>query len=436
MVRLTKSDASLWLGSAVLVSLLASFGAGFGTNEAQANQTASAERLNEAFAKLEARVAALAPLEKRVAALEAKLRQYENAEAPQQTAQPTPLLVSLAGQASEPKPRLVGTEKTALFEQEQPVANWNGLYWGASFGAGSGRSQSELTDVSRSSFSQSNNGSSQRQGSGDDPTLSTEMSSFSSNSYSRIAGRGVADWNEGAMLDLYLGANAHLTPRIIVGAQVESGLAQMRFNSRIRQAQRTNRFSDTSRSAGIDDDGSSTSKNTFTSNQQFTESLKGAENELELDWTVSVIGRAGYLATPTTLLYGLAGWTYGHFEVEDTWFAGSQINDFGSHGVTVGGGFEQKLSEKWSLRGEYRYTNFGKENFSKTVSSRGRGTTSGSSSSSSSSQSSCCGSSSSTSTDSDRGNLSQTFTSKYLGYFDNDMHLGRIGVTRYFSLWD
>jgi opacity protein-like surface antigen len=87
---------------------------------------------------------------------------------------------------------------------------------------------------------------------------------------------------------------------------------------------------------------------------------------LELDWMVSVIGRAGWLATPTTLLYGLGGWSYAHFDVEDVPydFGLGKLQDFHANGPTVGGGIEQKLSPKWSLRAEYRYTDFGKHSFS------------------------------------------------------------------------
>lgn len=434
MTRLMQGGASLWVGSAVMVSCLASFASSWGPSEAQANQAASAARLQASITALEARVAALAPLEKRVAALEARLRQHESTDAPQPTGQPKPLLVSLSGQTSEPKPMLVGTEKTALFEQEEPVANWNGLYWGASFGAGSGRSKSKFTTVNQNTFLDTTTRSSQDLGEDGSTFLQTET--FSSSFYERITGRGVADWNEGALADLYLGANAHLTRRIIVGAQVEGGLSQMVFQSNIQKARRTSRQSSKSFSAGSSDGDKFEFGNTSSSSSQSVENLKGVDNELELDWTVSVIGRAGYLATPTTLLYGLAGWTYGHFEVEDTWFAGSQIDDFGSHGVTVGGGFEQRLSEKWSLRGEYRYTDFGKENFSKKVSSNRPG--SGAGSDSSRDRSECCDGEvfSSRSVGSSTSTTKDTFSQGYSGYFDNDMHVGRIGVTRYFSLWE
>ena len=100
-------------------------------------------------------------------------------------------------------------------------------------------------------------------------------------------------------------------------------------------------------------------------------------NQVSLDWMVSVIGRAGFLATPNTLLYGLGGWTFGHFDVDQLAFGLGRIDSFDSDGPTVGGGIEQKLSPKWSLRAEYRYTNFGTERFSTRSHSNGTGGNSG-----------------------------------------------------------
>ena len=100
-------------------------------------------------------------------------------------------------------------------------------------------------------------------------------------------------------------------------------------------------------------------------------------DQVSLDWMVSVIGRAGFLATPNTLLYGLGGWTFGHFDVDQLAFGLGRIDSFDSDGPTVGGGIEQKLSPNWSLRAEYRYTNFGTERFSTHTQSKGTGGNSG-----------------------------------------------------------
>ena len=145
----------------------------------------------------------------------------------------------------------------------------------------------------------------------------------------------------------------------------------------------------------------------------------------------SIIGRAGVLATPSTFLYGLAGWSYGQFDASNVNFGFGKIQDYDADGLTVGGGFEKKLSPSWSIRAEYRYTNFGSENLS------ARTTSSFSQSSSETGQDSNSSngtSSSSTSTQTDVDNFVSAENSQ--GSVDNDMHVGRIGVTRYFTMND
>ncbi|MDX2307610.1 MAG: outer membrane beta-barrel protein [Hyphomicrobium sp.] len=82
-------------------------------------------------------------------------------------------------------------------------------------------------------------------------------------------------------------------------------------------------------------------------------------------WTVAA--RAGVLVSPTTLFYGLAGYSW--LDVDDL-EAGInsafltqnfKIDLPSSEGLTVGGGVEYKLGSRVSLRAEYRYTNFGRE---------------------------------------------------------------------------
>jgi outer membrane immunogenic protein len=217
----------------------------------------------------------------------------------------------------------------------QSEDGWIGTYWGLSVGLGAGRSESELDHEGREE-------------------------------------RTSPDWKVGAVEDVYIGANTRLTSRVLVGVQVEGSLSQMNFDSKVDEG------------AGI------------------RETAEGHEmTRLDLEWMVSVIGRAGWLATPNTFLYGLAGWTYGHFNVDDlVWQSGfERLDDFGSHGFTVGGGAEKKLSPEWSLRAEYRYTNFSEESFSlRAVSAPGAA------------------------------------SEPLRGSFENDMHVGRVGATRYFSL--
>jgi outer membrane immunogenic protein len=69
-------------------------------------------------------------------------------------------------------------------------------------------------------------------------------------------------------------------------------------------------------------------------------------------WTVG--GRLGYLASPSTLVYALAGYTESTFELSVPIFAFTGDDTFS--GWTVGGGIETKLGGNWTLKGEYRYT--------------------------------------------------------------------------------
>jgi len=68
----------------------------------------------------------------------------------------------------------------------------------------------------------------------------------------------------------------------------------------------------------------------------------------------SVGARAGFLTSPTTLWYGTAGYTEAKFELDGI---GSQ--DF--TGYFVGAGVESQLAGNWSLRGEYRFSQFDSE---------------------------------------------------------------------------
>lgn len=82
---------------------------------------------------------------------------------------------------------------------------------------------------------------------------------------------------------------------------------------------------------------------------------------LDNKWTVGV--RLGYLVTPDTLVYALAGYTQANFEFSN--FYGLAYNAVdGSKtfsGYTVGGGLETALGGNFFLKGEYRYTDLGKE---------------------------------------------------------------------------
>ena len=75
--------------------------------------------------------------------------------------------------------------------------------------------------------------------------------------------------------------------------------------------------------------------------------VTGNGGNLGLPWFGTVRGRAGYLVTPTLLLYGTAGFAYG----DVTAFQRSNT----STGWTAGGGVEWMFAPHWSAKVEYLY---------------------------------------------------------------------------------
>ena len=70
--------------------------------------------------------------------------------------------------------------------------------------------------------------------------------------------------------------------------------------------------------------------------------------------------RLGYLVTPRTLGYVLAGYTHAKYNVE---LLGTDVYDWDSDGFVVGAGMETALSSNLTLRGEYRYRQYGSHDF-------------------------------------------------------------------------
>lgn len=79
--------------------------------------------------------------------------------------------------------------------------------------------------------------------------------------------------------------------------------------------------------------------------------------------TWSVLGRVGFLPTPSTLLYAAAGYTGTTFTTSISAGAGgafaSASQDTTLGGWTIGPGVEMRIADGWSTRVEYRYTQFG-----------------------------------------------------------------------------
>ncbi len=93
-----------------------------------------------------------------------------------------------------------------------------------------------------------------------------------------------------------------------------------------------------------------------------------ANGEADLEWMWTIGIRFGYLATPDTLIYMLAGYTQANFDdpsltinfdgYKET--ASTSLDTF--KGYTLGVGMETRLDANWALKLEYRFTQLSSEN--------------------------------------------------------------------------
>jgi opacity protein-like surface antigen len=195
---------------------------------------------------------------------------------------------------------------------------WAGPYFGAYFGAGAGRARETLTTTNSSLAN------------------STNISSDTRSTAGNLAGDMT-----GSVVDLFAGYNWR-AGNFVVGGQVEGSV----FSDVALKTIGTETFTSVSTTNGVI---TRTSSGIFTS-----------ENNQQLRSMAGAIGRAGYLVTPNVLLYGLGGLELGHFVA----FSGGEEETVSGKsgkwvaGYTVGAGGEVKLTDNWSLRGEYRYLHF------------------------------------------------------------------------------
>jgi outer membrane immunogenic protein len=82
----------------------------------------------------------------------------------------------------------------------------------------------------------------------------------------------------------------------------------------------------------------------------------------EADWIGSVVGRAGFLVTPNTLIYGMGGIAWGKLNT-DVKIGGLNIlsGDDVHTGWTAGLGVEQAFSDRITARIEYAHVDLGDE---------------------------------------------------------------------------
>jgi len=86
----------------------------------------------------------------------------------------------------------------------------------------------------------------------------------------------------------------------------------------------------------------------------------------KVDWFGTVRGRAGFLITPTALLYGTGGWAYGHTTSSASagafGLAAAASSGVTQNGWTAGGGLEYAFNPWLSFKTEYLYVDLGTAN--------------------------------------------------------------------------
>ena len=93
-------------------------------------------------------------------------------------------------------------------------------------------------------------------------------------------------------------------------------------------------------------------------NIETTFDIPGVFNlDVTAEYGFDVVGRVGYAVTPSTLAYVLGGYTWQRFETSSS-VPGLNYN-FDEGGYVVGLGMESVIRGNWTLRGEYRYSDFG-----------------------------------------------------------------------------
>ena len=135
--------------------------------------------------------------------------------------------------------------------------------------------------------------------------------------------------------------------------------------------------------------GYSTAESAFRIYEETYSATSGGQTAVHagLHWMGTVRGRIGYLWTPSFLIYGTAGLSYGGayanvnsaatvqysatgnniFAGRSGYLGGQQVFGGGSYtdtlvGYNVGGGFELILNQNWSLKTEALYYNLGSMN--------------------------------------------------------------------------
>ena len=260
----------------------------------------------------------IAALEARVAALEVKNREYKrDADEARTQAKLANEKLSKVGGA------VPNNVASALAYKASPtdhpvLVDWTGAYWGASAGGAVTRSSVISTERDIQAFP-------------------ANPPPFTVNGFDAL-GNSSASAGFGGLIDLFAGWNVRIS-RAVVGAQLEATAANLNFSS---SGQKAYTYFVATGPTGL------TAVGDF-------------RPQVASRWMTSVLLRAGFLLDDNTLLYGIGGWTGSQFEarnVTDNPFY-QPVETFWANGWTAGAGIERKLDSSWSVRAEYRYTDFG-----------------------------------------------------------------------------
>ena len=216
----------------------------------------------------------------------------------------------------------MGADMAVKYVPRPCCEGWAGFYFGVYFGSGLGRASETFTR-------------------NQSETNSTIIGGVTNTGVTNSADSGPGSGDiTGSVVDLFVGYNWQPDPSIVVGAQFEGTV-----------------FSDVS----LKTIGTSTNNSTsfFNGVLTGTSSFSGTfERTDQLRSMFALVGRAGWLATPNILIYGLGGVTLGNFVFPDSDDLFGGKNSKWQVGYTVGAGGEARLNKNWSLRAEYRFVHF------------------------------------------------------------------------------
>lgn len=209
-------------------------------------------------------------------------------------------------------------------------AYWSGVYFGTYFGAGAGKSRTSF-DETGTELTQTRSGT----------TTTTNVQNFTE------SGHFNGDVT-GSVADLFVGFNWHPDCAVwMLGAQVEGSIFSDVTYKSVGQETETavSRTTTTTLTSTTTSTGSSVSTQT----SSFYDDLRSM---------FKLVGRAGYIVDPSTMIYVLGGGAEGNFVVPASQdFTAGKRNKW-VPGYTVGAGAEYMFNEHISLRAEYRYLHF------------------------------------------------------------------------------